>query len=705
MSARAWGPRTCTTVTPWAPSSPPPSPACPPTAAPSSSASSSRLVGPGRKPTISSPRPHRPVGPRPSPRRPPAPRSPGIRLPLPGSPMAKPSRNGGSISARAWGLRTCTTVTPWAPSSPPPSPACPPTAVPSLSVSSSRISGSWQEADYQFTAASPPSGTPALTTPTPGSTLAGDSCHLCLGRQWRIRHSNGGSISARASGAKDLHDSGSLGTQLSTTVSGLPTDGSTLFVRLFFRISGTWQEADYQFTAASSSGTLLTDNFADGNFAGWTVVDQGTTSAPPVGPPPPVNYGRPRISTAVVRADSQLLGTHLRYDQGFSWTDYHVSLTLRSDDNDSIGVMVRYQDPDNYYRFSWDQQRSNRRLVKVHNGVFTLLAEDSVPYVQGQTYQVDFLAEGAQLEVQIDGTSIFNVADTSLTAGTVGLYTWANNGARFDNVQVTQGVATASTAHPNPHDTDPRLHARRGFVPPLPGLPMVPRSQNGGSISARAWGPRTCTTVTPWVPSSPPPSPACPPTAVPSLSASSSGLVGTWQEADYQFTAASPPSGTPALTARRPPAPRSPGIRATFAWAANGESVTRMVALYRHEPRAPRTSTTVAPWAPSSPPPSPACPPTAVPSLSASSSVLVGRGRKPTISSPRPHRPVAPRPSRHRPLARTLAGDSCLLCLGCQWPSRHGMVALYRHEPRGQEPVRQWLFGYPALHHRLRPAH
>ena len=197
-------------------------------------------------------------------------------------------------------------------------------------------------------------------------------------------------------------------------------------------------EADYQFTAASPSGTLLSDDFSDGNFAGWTVVDQGTSSAPSSWS---VTSGELRQTSNINNGSSSglsFLGTHLRYNQGFGWTNYHLGLTLRSTDDDTIGVMVRYQDSNNYYRFSWDRQRSIRRLVKVQNGVFTLLAEDSVPYNQRQTYDVGVEADGSQLTVRINGATIFDVADSSLTAGTVALYTWANNGARFDNVEVTQ---------------------------------------------------------------------------------------------------------------------------------------------------------------------------------------------------------------------------------------------------------------------------
>jgi hypothetical protein len=51
-------------------------------------------------------------------------------------------------------------------------------------------------------------------------------------------------------GANDLLDSGSLGSGLSVTVDGLPTDGEALFVRLWYLIDDTWQFTDSQYAAA-----------------------------------------------------------------------------------------------------------------------------------------------------------------------------------------------------------------------------------------------------------------------------------------------------------------------------------------------------------------------------------------------------------------------------------------------------------------------
>jgi len=126
-----------------------------------------------------------------------------------------------------------------------------------------------------------------------------------------------------------------------------------------------------------------------------------------------------------------------------TWTDYRALLTMRSQDNDAVGVMFRYQDADNYYRFSWDRERDYRRLVKRENGIFTLLAEDSVPYVSGETYEVEVVAEGATLEVLIDGSLIFSVTDETFSCGTIALYSWANQGAVFDDVSV-EDLSTGS---------------------------------------------------------------------------------------------------------------------------------------------------------------------------------------------------------------------------------------------------------------------
>jgi len=122
----------------------------------------------------------------------------------------------------------------------------------------SQISGSWQFNDYTYTAAGTAvTNTKAsITSPTPGSKLAGASVTFA----WNA----GSGVSqywlyvGTSAGGNDLYGQ-SQGTNRSATVSGLPTDGRNLYVRLWSQISGSWQFNDYTYTAA---GTAVTNTKA-----------------------------------------------------------------------------------------------------------------------------------------------------------------------------------------------------------------------------------------------------------------------------------------------------------------------------------------------------------------------------------------------------------------------------------------------------------
>jgi hypothetical protein len=130
------------------------------------------------------------------------------------------------------------------------------------------------------------------------------------------------------------------------------------------------------------------------------------------------------------------LGTYAHWQAGTGWTDYTASVKIKSTDNDVIGVMFRYQDENNYYRFTWDKERNSRALVKCEDGVFTILAEDFVPYVTGKSYQVKISAQGSSLNVSIDGSPVFSVTDSSFSFGSIALYSWGNAGSYFDDILV-----------------------------------------------------------------------------------------------------------------------------------------------------------------------------------------------------------------------------------------------------------------------------
>ncbi|MGH7830541.1 MAG: family 16 glycoside hydrolase [Candidatus Binatia bacterium] len=182
----------------------------------------------------------------------------------------------------------------------------------------------------------------------------------------------------------------------------------------------------------ATGAVLLSDNFNDGNFIGWTIVDEGTDEGPSAWS---VKNGALVQSGNLGSYTPTRRGTYALYTKR-NWADYRATLTIKSMDNDAIGAMFRYVDDRNYYRFSWDKQRSRRRLERFRNGARAVLSEDAVSYVTGRTYELEIVADGSRLQVRIDGNLIFSDTDGSFDRGGLALYSWYNQGTIFDEVLV-----------------------------------------------------------------------------------------------------------------------------------------------------------------------------------------------------------------------------------------------------------------------------
>jgi PKD repeat protein len=235
-------------------------------------------------------------------------------------------------------------------------------------------------------------------------------------------------------------DNASSATPVYTPADGVGTQSVTLKVEVSdgaATVSGNLTLTVEDANPPPLGPELLKEDFSGATLTGWSVRDEGTLSAP----------SKWRIVSGELMQQTNIrdggaasalphLGTYLSYDAGLAWTDYRAKFKLRSTDDDSLGLMFRFQDNDNYYRFSWDKQLNQRRLVKKAGGVFSLLAADNVPYVMEQNYQVEIVAQGGLLEVWVDGVRIFQVNDDAHAQGSIAFYTWMNNAAFFDDVKV-----------------------------------------------------------------------------------------------------------------------------------------------------------------------------------------------------------------------------------------------------------------------------
>jgi 6-phosphogluconolactonase (cycloisomerase 2 family) len=118
----------------------------------------------------------------------------------------------------------------------------------------SLVNGSWQNNSYTYTAYSLGSAAGILTMPNPGSTLTSSTVTF----DWTAGSGASGywvDIGS-TTGAHNIYSSGNLGNVLTTTVSGLPTDGSAVYVTLYTLIAGSWTANGYTYTAFNSTGGL-----------------------------------------------------------------------------------------------------------------------------------------------------------------------------------------------------------------------------------------------------------------------------------------------------------------------------------------------------------------------------------------------------------------------------------------------------------------
>lgn len=128
------------------------------------------------------------------------------------------------------------------------------------------------------------------------------------------------------------------------------------------------------------------------------------------------------------------------------WQDITFEATMRSLDNDVMGLSFRHQDVENQYQLLIDAENNTRRLVKIENGVETVLAAEVGGYRFNSEIDIEVTAVGGQITVEMDGKLLFGGAvedDAPLGSGSVGLYTSSQSRAYFDDVVVRAPVLTA----------------------------------------------------------------------------------------------------------------------------------------------------------------------------------------------------------------------------------------------------------------------
>lgn len=115
----------------------------------------------------------------------------------------------------------------------------------------SRLAKGWEQRDYQYRAVTATKA--VLTAPAPGSLLTGTSAVLtwsagaAADAYWLDMGTTSGGTNIRK---------GDVGLATSTVVTGLPTHGGSVFVRLWTRFASSWVFNDFRFTALDGRATV-----------------------------------------------------------------------------------------------------------------------------------------------------------------------------------------------------------------------------------------------------------------------------------------------------------------------------------------------------------------------------------------------------------------------------------------------------------------
>ncbi len=130
-----------------------------------------------------------------------------------------------------------------------------------------------------------------------------------------------------------------------------------------------------------------------------------------------------------------------------NWSDLVLDADVFATSGEGAGLVWNVQG-DNFYRVQLFPALPNNapkaRLELVQGGQVTVLAEADPAAYAGYPFdgwqQVRVVSSAGHQQVWVNGQALFDVTNSELSSGQVGLYAWADSGTRFDNVRVQRAV-------------------------------------------------------------------------------------------------------------------------------------------------------------------------------------------------------------------------------------------------------------------------
>jgi hypothetical protein len=193
---------------------------------------------------------------------------------------------------------------------------------------------------------------------------------------------------------------------------------------------------------SSCSRLLLDERFNDNSLRGWSVIDDPDSVEIPsdwrVGSD---GWLHQRSNIWGRRGDfiGRWYGTMIVTGSP-SWTDYRLSLKSKPSDDDGFGVMIRFKDPEHFYRLLFVQDAFSggpiTRLDKREGADYTELWSLPRGYKVGAEMFIEVEVRGDVIAGSVDRQRLFEIRDGSYRNGKIGLFCYAQSDQRFDDVKV-----------------------------------------------------------------------------------------------------------------------------------------------------------------------------------------------------------------------------------------------------------------------------
>ena len=269
--------------------------------------------------------------------------------------------------------------------------------------------GSWSYKDYTYKAVSIAGY--AITSPTPDSTLTSTSVTF----QWDSGAAEYWMFIGSKVGGYDYYFSGSLGASTSASVTGLPNDGSKVYVRLWYRATsgGSWAYKDFTYTAAGSGGSGFNEQFK-GSASNW-LQDSGSWSV--------------ASSEYYYTAGKSSYTSLSTYNQTYTDMDYSAKLWRYGSTSNANRVIIRASGSigsdghfSNEYMFQYTRDGSYSVYKKVSGVSSSLKDWTSSSAIKDSDWNIlRVVAVGSSFDFYINGTKVWSGSDTSLKSGRVGV--------------------------------------------------------------------------------------------------------------------------------------------------------------------------------------------------------------------------------------------------------------------------------------------